>query len=86
MLHPIISDYKRLLSLAYIDDKNEFHKVLLCVVEDFDMENEFIKDFDAQGILYHKIMTENSVDPDTVTNMRIVTESIRCIESFTSWI
>jgi hypothetical protein len=86
MLHPIISDYKRLLSLTYKDSKDEFHKILLCVVEDNDMENEFRKDFDAKGILYNKIMTENSVDPDTVTNMRIVGDSIRCIESFTSWI
>ena len=86
MLHPIISGYKILLSLAYKDSKGEFHKILLCVVEDNDMENEFRKDFDAKGILYNKIMTENSVDPDTVTNMRIVSESIRCIESFTSWI
>ena len=86
MLHPIISAYKRLLSLAYIDSKNEFHKISLCVVEDNDMENEFRNDFDAKGILYNKIMIENSVNPDTVTNMRIVGDSIRCIESFTSWI
>lgn len=86
MLHPIMSDYKILLSLAYKDSKGEFHKILLCVVEDNDIENEFRKDFDAKGILYNKIMTENSVDPDAVTNMRIVGESIRCIESFTSWI
>ena len=86
MLHPIISDYKRLLSLAYIDDKDEFHKIPLCFVEDFEMENAFLQDFDAKGILYNKIIMENSVNPDAVTNMRIVSESIRHIESFTSWI
>lgn len=86
MLHPIISDYKRMLSLAYIDSKNKFHKAPLCVVEDFEMEREFLKDFDAHGILYNKIMTENSVTPSKVTNLRIVSDSIRCIESYTSWI
>lgn len=86
MLHPIISGYKSLLSLAYINGKDEFNKILLCVVEDNDMENEFRKDFDAKGILYNKIMTENSIDPSTATNMRIISEPIRCIESFTSWI
>jgi hypothetical protein len=86
MLHPIMSDYKRMLSLAYIDSKDEFHKVPLCVVEDFDMEREFLKDFDSHGILYNKIMTENSVTPSAVKNLRIVGESIRCIKSYTSWI
>lgn len=85
MLHPVISDYKRLLFLAYIDDKNEFHKITLCVVEDNKMENEFRKDFDLKGILYNKIIIENSINPDIVTNMRLVSESIMCIESFTSW-
>ena len=86
MLHPIISGYKRLLSLAYVDKKDEFHKIQLCVVEDFDMENEFLKDFEVEGILYNKIMTENSVVPSEVKNLRIVSESIMCIKSFTSWI
>jgi hypothetical protein len=66
MLHPINSDYKRLLSLAYTDSKNEFHKTHLCVVEDNDMECEFRKDFDTKGILYNKIMVENSIDPATI--------------------
>lgn len=86
MLHPIISGYKRLLSLAYIDSKGVFQKRYLCVVEDFDMENEFRKDFEAKGILYNKIMTENNVTPDDVTCLRIDSESIRCIESWTSFI
>ncbi len=86
MLHPILSDYKRLLYLAYIDDKDEFHKKPLCVVEDFEMENAFVKDFEAKGILYNKIMTECSVEPSEVTNLRIVTESIRHIESYVGWI
>lgn len=85
MLHPIMSSYKRLLYLAYIDKKNEFHKIPLCVVEDNDMEHEFRKDFKAEGILYNKIMTENSVVPSEVRNLRVVSESIRCIESYVSW-
>lgn len=85
MLHPIISDYKRLLSLAYIDNKGEFYKISLCVVKDDDMEHVFRKDFDTQGILYNKIITENSINPNTVTHMRIISEPIRYIESFVSW-
>lgn len=86
MLHPILSDYKRLLSLAYIDKNNEFQKILLCVVENNDMEYEFRIDFEAQGILYNKIMIENSITPSEVNNLRIVSEPIRCIESYTSCI
>ena len=81
-----MSDYKRLLYLAYIDNKGEFHKEPLCVVEDNEIENAFREDFDLKGILYNKIITENSINPDVVTNMRIVSDSIMHIESFTSWI
>lgn len=86
MLHPIISGYKRLLFVAYVDDKDEFHKNLLCVVENDEMEDMFEKDFESEGILYHKIITENKIMVDKVKHLRIVSEPIRHIESFTSFI
>ena len=85
MLHSMISGYKRLLSLAYVDKNDEFHTIQLCVVEDNEMEQIFRNDFEARGILYNKILTENCIDPYAVNNMRIVSSSIMCIESFVSW-
>ena len=72
---PEIIEY-RLISLAWIDEKDEFHKNIVCAVADCEEELSFNNEFDNKGWLYNSILETNNIDIDKVHNLRLVGETL----------
>ncbi len=66
----------RLISLAWVDAKDEFHKNIVCAVDDCKDELSFNKEFDKKGWLYNSILETNNIDVDKVRNLRLVGETL----------
>ena len=66
----------RLISLAWVDDKDEAHKVSICSAENLSAEQDFSIEFEKKGWVYNKVIEIAGVDLSRDTCIRLVSETL----------
>ena len=72
---PEIIEY-RLISLAWVDDRDEATQVVICSAENLQAEQDFRIEFEKKGWVYNSVIESAGVDLATAKNVRLVSTTL----------